>query len=157
MPAYLRLQHDWIQKNLQDYLHDMLGQCFGLCTLCHLYQDQLCKVGYFCVFVFWTEFKNSFSFSLSFINIYRDPFFDVEIKSSAFCGMLETNSPLLELSSLIFFLLPFFIMVYLYICMSIKIRKSTKIILGCDRNELDKRHKNRRAILKMLGKRKTIC
>ena len=88
----------------------------------------------------------------------RDPFFDVEIRSSAFCGMLETNSPLLELSSLIFFLLPFFIMVYLYVCMSIKIRKSTKIILGCDRHELDKRHKNRRAILKMLGnKSKVFC
>ena len=88
--------------------------------------------------------------------LFRDPFFNVEIRSSAFCGMLEINSPLLELSSLIFFLLPFFIMVYLYICMSIKIRKSTKIILGCDRHELDKRHKNRRAILKMLGNKSKV-
>ena len=88
--------------------------------------------------------------------LFRDPFFDVEIRSSAFCGMLETNSPLLELSSLIFFLLPFFIMVYLYICMSVKIRKSTKIILGFDRHELDKRHTNRRAILKMLGNKSKV-
>ena len=147
MPAYLRLHHGWNQKNLQDYLHDLLGQHFGLCTLCHLYQDQLCKVGY----SFWCNVVCLYG-----LYIFRDPFFDVEIKSSAFCGMLETNSPLLELSSLIFFLLPFFIMVYLYICMSIKIRKSTKIILGCDRNELDKRHKNRRAILKMLGKKSKV-
>ena len=40
--------------------------------------------------------------------------------------------------------------------MSVKIRKSTKIILGFDRHELDKRHKNRRAILKMLGNKSKV-
>ena len=31
------------------------------------------------------------------------------MRQSAFCGMLETHSPLLEMSSLIFFLLPFLV------------------------------------------------
>ena len=65
--------------------------------------------------------------------------------------MLEAKSPLLELSSLLFFLLPFLVMVHLYVCMSVKIRRSTKIMLGYGSNETDKRLKNRKAILKMLG------
>ena len=81
----------------------------------------------------------------------RDPFRLEELQQSAFCGMLEAKSPLLELSSLLFFLLPFLVMVHLYVCMSVKVRHSTKIMLGYGSNETDKRLKNRKAILKMLG------
>ena len=65
--------------------------------------------------------------------------------------MLETHSPLLEMSSICFFLLPLILMVYLYICMSIKIRRSNNIILGFSKEEDNKRHKNKKSILKMLG------
>jgi len=88
---------------------------------------------------------------LTKLNYKRDPFKNIEMRQSAFCGMLETHSPLLEMSSLIFFLLPFLIMMYLYICMSVRIRKASNIILGYCRDEGNKRHKNKKSILKMLA------
>ena len=65
--------------------------------------------------------------------------------------MLEPPYFLLEFSSLIFFFIPLIVMIYLYLALFQRIRKTSLVVLGFSRNEMDSRLRNRRSILKMLG------
>ena len=84
--------------------------------------------------------------------IFRDPFFNKPVASSAFCGMLDIPFMLYELSSLVFFLLPLIAMVFLYLRMGLMIRQTSSQNLGQSRRGEEGRQRNKKSVLKMLCK-----
>ena len=87
----------------------------------------------------------------SLISIHRDPFGGQEVASSAFCGMLDIPVMLYELSSFVFFLIPLVVMVFLYVRMGMKIRMTSAQNLGQSRQGDDRRQRNKKSVLQMLG------
>ena len=82
----------------------------------------------------------------------RDPFHDQPVAASTFCGMLDIPSMLYEFSFTVFFLLPLVIMLFLYLRMGLRIKQTPSMNLGQSRQGDQKRKKNKKAVLKMLGK-----
>ena len=87
----------------------------------------------------------------SILSICRDPYDGQEVASSAFCGMLDIPVMLYELSSFVFFLLPLVMMVFLYMRMGVRIRITSAQNLGQSRQGDEKRQRNKKAVLQMLG------
>ena len=90
-------------------------------------------------------------------NISRDPYLkDKEVKSSAFCALLEPPLYLYEFSSIIFFLVPLLSLVFMYSMMGWKLvtasRRRESLMTG-DRGR-DNNTRTKKTVLKMLGKKK---
>ena len=79
------------------------------------------------------SFISAFPFSVYTTVEYKDfpPGSGNLVMESAFCAMLESNRPeawpLLQISSFVFFLIPMFVMVFLYTRMGVKLRTTGKI------------------------------
>ena len=90
-------------------------------------------------------------------NISRDPYLEgKEVKSSAFCALLEPPLYLYEFSSIIFFLVPLLSLVFMYSMMGWKLvtasRRRESLMTG-DRGR-DNNTRTKKTVLKMLGKKK---
>ena len=101
LPPHVLLHHGRHEKNLQDHLLLECHQWYSSNSFCHVHQGELLEVRQILVYL------------LIISTFHRDPFFHSEVASSAFCGMLDIPSMLYELSSLVFFLLPLLVMVFL--------------------------------------------
>ena len=92
-------------------------------------------------------------------NISRDPYLnEKEVKSSAFCALLEPPLYLYEFSSIIFFLVPLLSLVFMYSMMGWKLvtasRRRQSLMTGGDSVRGDWNNKTKKTVLKMLGETK---
>lgn len=129
-------------------------------TICHLYKCKLHWISSWLVV--------SCSITIIFITkIILSQFFYTDSGNnsadSAICAMLLPDMPdfpLYELSCIVFFLIPMFVMLAVYIRMGLKIRKSAKNKLNCDGEysaHLDSQQvQSRTSIIRMLSKFFTI-
>ena len=84
---------------------------------------------------------------------FRDPFSGDDVKSSAFCAMIDVPPYLYEFSSIVFFVVPMISLVVMYAIMGWKMVVNSRRRQSLMTSDMSSgRDKTKRAVLKMLGK-----
>ena len=90
------------------------------------------------------------------VHMFRDPYSNEEVASSAFCAMLDIPPLLYEFSSIVFFVVPMVSLVVMYSMMGWRVvttaRRRQSLMTG-DSSNTQGRERTKKAVIEMLGNR----
>ena len=90
------------------------------------------------------------------VHLFRDPYSNEEVASSAFCAMLDIPPLLYEFSSIVFFVVPMVSLVVMYSMMGWRVvttaRRRQSLMTG-DSSNTQGRERTKKAVIEMLGNR----